>query len=122
MCVAAPLPKLIKMGKFSPAGSGNRLPARPGQSPRRQMVYNAELSVVVMNVEAAILDVRKLTEGQGGYLQKLDGNYMILRVSANKLAMIVDAVSKLGKITRKRIDCQDVTEEMVDLDIRHRQP
>ena len=53
-----------------------------------------------------------------GYVQHIRNNYTVLRIKSNQLENAVDAVSKLGTVTRKNINAQDVTEEHMDYQIR----
>ena len=48
----------------------------------RKVIYSAGLSVVVVDVPAAVEETRKLAEGMGGYADRVTNNSVTLRVPA----------------------------------------
>lgn len=88
------------------------------ESPQRQMIYNATLQVVVPDIALSLKAIEQSAQSLGGYLQQLGGDSITVRVPAARLAEAMAAAEKLGQVTQRNIQGQDITEEMHDLQIR----
>ena len=86
----------------------------------RLMTYDATLRVVVQNIARAMESLKAMTGNLKGYVQGMADNSITLRVPASRLNDAIEQVGKLGEITSRNIQGDDVTEEMTDLDIRLR--
>lgn len=86
----------------------------------RLMTYDATLCVVVQNVARAMESLKSMTGNLKGYMQSMSENSISLRIPAARLNDAFEEVGKLGEITARTIKGDDVTEEMMDLDIRLR--
>ena len=84
----------------------------------RKILYTADLSIIVEDIDSTISNLKLIANSHQGYVQHIRNNYTVLRIKSNQLENAVDAVSKLGTVTRKNINAQDVTEEHMDYQIR----
>ena len=84
------------------------------------MTYDATLRVVVQNIAGAMESLKAMTSNLKGYMQGMSENSITVRVPAARLNDAFEQVGKLGEITSRTIKGDDVTEEMMDLDIRLR--
>lgn len=90
------------------------------QASERLMTYDATLRVVVQNVAGALESLKAMAANLKGYMQSMSENSITLRVPAARLNDAMTEVGKLGEITTRTLKGDDVTEEMMDLDIRLR--
>ncbi len=89
-------------------------------APERLMTYDVTLRVVVQNIAGAVESLKLMTSTLKGYMQSMQENTLIVRIPAARLNDALEQVGKLGEITSRTIKGTDVTEEMMDLDIRVR--
>ncbi len=85
---------------------------------QRQVIYSAQLGMVVEQLAPGLQAVRKIAEGSGGYLQSMDDNSISVRVPAGKFNAVLKQIEDLGSVINRRVKGQDVTEELHDLDVR----
>jgi hypothetical protein len=84
----------------------------------RLIMYDATLHVVVTDAGAALSAIRTMAANLGGYMQSLTGNAIVLRIPGPRLNEAIGQVERMGELTLRQITGTDVTEEMLDLDIR----
>lgn len=87
-------------------------------SAKRSVIYSAVLQVVVSNLQAALEQVNAMATSTGGYLQEQNGETITIRVPATKFDETIARISKLGEVVGKQIKASDITEEMLDIQIR----
>jgi len=95
----------------------------------RKIIRNADVGLVVKDVEAAFSSISSIATGLGGYVagsslgqagDTLRGT-VTLRVPASSFDQAMTQIKQLGvKVQRENISSQDVTEEYADLDARVR--
>ncbi len=85
---------------------------------RREVIYTGDLRVVVVSITEANRSVQSLAERAGGYLQESDSHSITVRVPAPKFESTLDQIAKLGEEVDRSIAASDVTEEVLDLNIR----
>ena len=90
----------------------------PDQSTQREVVYSAGLRIVVVSTTGAMNSVNSLAREVGGHLQESDARSITIRVPAGQFDSCVEQISKLGEVVDRAIKASDVTEQMLDLDIR----
>lgn len=85
---------------------------------QREVIRTAELDIEVDDVEQVGAEVRRRSEGVGGYLQQENayrtGTTMTVRVPAAKLDQVLGELSGLGRVTSRSQQTQDVTDQLVD--------
>jgi hypothetical protein len=114
-------------GATAPAGVGSRPSAAAEQEPAsasvaavevRRVIYTGTFDVVVPDVEKAVRATRKMAEQMTGYVQKMTGDTIVIRVPAEKFDEAVVSLGQLGTITQREVNAQDVTEDYEDLALR----
>ena len=85
---------------------------------RRIVIYNAAFRVVVAEVVDAIKKTEALADELGGYVQSINGDSITIRVPVRNYQDAVARVEKLGRVSHRELEAQDVTEEFVDLQAR----
>lgn len=122
---AAVAPGVAKAEPAPPGGAREQSPS-PGQQPSaevgRALVKTAQLSIEVKDLDAASRQVRTAAAGAGAFLTEeksgTGGSWLTLRVPADKLDGLIDAVVPIGKVTNRSAQVVDATEQLVDLDSR----
>ena len=84
----------------------------------REVIYTADLSVVVVSIEQSTRAVQSLAEKIGRYLQQSDSTSITVRVPAPKFESTIEQIATLGEVVDRSIVASDVTEEVLDLNIR----
>lgn len=96
---------------------------------QRKVISTANLEIKVKSASQAADDLARLAAGAGGFVQSssmsvvgADGRMaeMVLRVPAERFEAFLTTVGGLGKVLRREINGQDVTEEYVDNQARLR--
>ncbi len=93
----------------------------PGQGAdvaRREVIYTADLEVIVVSADQASRTVRSMAESAGGHLQESDSQSITIRVPASKFDYAIEQITSLGEVVERSITASDVGEEMLDLGIR----
>lgn len=85
---------------------------------QRQIIYTATLQVVVPDISSALSSFQNMTKTLGGYLDRLSEDSITVRVPAGSFQDLIAAAEKLGTVTGRNVQAQDITEEMHDLQIR----
>ena len=68
--------------------------------------------------DGAIEALRRSVDAAGGYISSLQGQQAVLRVPADRFEAVMRDVAALGFVTDRQISANDVTAELVDLEIR----
>lgn len=92
----------------------------------RSVIRTAELSIVVDDVEAAAAEAVAVAQRTGGFQASghLDlaadepTGAVVVRVPSAAFAETLDALARLGEVADQRIDSEDVTGAVVDLESR----
>jgi Domain of unknown function (DUF4349) len=108
-----------------------RAPSQPQQQQQvepvqRQIIYSANLSVTVPDVNKAADDATAAARDAGGSVsadqRTLDNDRSIatltLRVPSTAFTSTVERVAKLGTEVSRSVQSQDVTENLIDVDAR----
>lgn len=88
------------------------------QAVARQVIYSAALRVVVVSAADALRSVRAFAEQADGYLQESDARSITVRVPAAQFDAVLERVEALGEVVERSVKASDVTEQMLDLNIR----
>ena len=86
----------------------------------RKVIYTGHYTVDVFEVKEAQKALVGFVQEQGGYLQQLSGNTVVLRIPAEKFEAIEPRLDKLGRVddALTSVRAQDVTEEYLDVELR----
>jgi hypothetical protein len=99
-----------------PPPSGDKTPA--GRGP--VLIYTATLTMAVFQVERGLKDVEELARELGGFLAHRSNDAITVRVPAGRFHETLARLEKLGDITHRQLDAQDITQEYLDLEVRLR--
>ncbi|MGW1935302.1 DUF4349 domain-containing protein [Streptomyces goshikiensis] len=113
------------------AGAGAAAPAAPkdGQQPavRPHVIRTATLGIETPDAQKALAAARTATEGAGGYVgnestkRGADGRMtstLTLRVPGERFDSVLGAMEGSGKLLNRKVEAQDVTEKVADVDSR----
>ncbi|MCO6481049.1 MAG: DUF4349 domain-containing protein [Phaeodactylibacter sp.] len=84
----------------------------------RKALYFAYLTLVVENPDSAGRQIERIAEKYNGYVNEIGSYRAIIRVESGQLDAAIADIEALGKLRRKNILGQDVTEEYQDYQIR----
>jgi hypothetical protein len=87
---------------------------------QRVVVYTAGYRIVVKDVPEAIHTMEQMAETLGGYVQRIDGDQITIRVPAEHFEETASRVENLGRVAYRNLEATDTTEEYVDLQARLR--
>ncbi len=82
------------------------------------LIYTANLSLAVFQVEPGLDAVERVARDVGGYLSSRQDNSITIRVPRDRFDDAIGRIEKLGDVTHRDIKAQDVTDEFVDLQAR----
>lgn len=119
--VASPAPKPApadgaNQGEPEPAVAEPDKPDDHG----RQIIYTATMEIGVYNVKEAMKVAEALPERFGGWIHSRSEGYLTIKIPAKNLKPAMNELGKLGNVTSRNLQAQDVTAEYVDLDTRIR--
>jgi Domain of unknown function (DUF4349) len=120
----APLP--------APTGGSGEQPGDPNQAPgrveptQRSIIYTGTMSVRVENVQDAANRAADVALGMGGLVgadrrtlnSESSEAHITLRVPADRFEAALDALAALGTEESRAVQTEDVTETVLDLDVR----
>ena len=104
------------MARIGPALEATTLP--PDAAPGRLVIYSADLRLVVVSVLEASESILMVAKEAGGWLQASDASSITVRVPAETFERVLARYALLGEVVGRDVRAADVTEEMLDLDIR----
>ena len=84
----------------------------------RKVLFSAFLALTVENLDSAGHQIGKIAEQYNGYVQEAGTYRAVIRVESGQLDDAIADIAALGKLHRKNITGQDVTEEYQDYQIR----
>lgn len=101
----------------------------------REIITSVELTMSTSNVRKTTDDIRRLAQASGGAVYRSDvsvedelvdgtvpgGGQIVIRIPPQDLDGLIEDLDGAGLVTRVSQDSEDVTEQLVDLDIRIRQ-
>ncbi len=91
---------------------------RPAEKLARQMIFNADIYLLVDSISSTLDIILAESEKAKGYMQSMDSRNIVVRIPADKFKGFILQLGILGKITDKNIRGQDVTDKMMDINIR----
>ncbi len=86
----------------------------------RIVVYSAAYRIVVKNVEGALEEAERVADKYNGYVKRIDGSEITIRVQVHHYEQAIAAVEALGQVTHRQQEAADVTDQYVDLEARLR--
>ncbi|HDI74069.1 MAG TPA: DUF4349 domain-containing protein [Candidatus Korarchaeota archaeon] len=93
----------------------------------RMIIYVAQISMEVGDVEYAANQIQSIAERAGGFVQRISitgelkkSGVITIRVPQDKFYEVIRQIERLGNVTDKQISGEDVTEQYIDLEARLR--
>lgn len=114
-------PKQAPQEEPSGAKTGNNAPSNGLDDPSRKspiLIYRAEFSLSVYEVEKSLDAVEGFTKEHGGYLSRRDDRSITVRVPAAKFQDLVAQIEKVGDVLHRDVVSEDVTAEYRDLEVQ----
>ncbi len=92
----------------------------------RRVVSTSNLSLEVTDVESAIVQVRGIAEGLGGFVQQLSSSggpenqraSVTIRVPQPDFFTALELIEALGEVQSRNVGSEDVSEQFIDLEAR----
>jgi hypothetical protein len=84
----------------------------------RMLIYSGQVRVEVAQPDDVMAAFREQVAAWGGHLQSQVDRTLVVRVPAEHFEEAFEWVSKQGRVLSEARRVQDITEEMIDLDIR----
>lgn len=113
----APSPAGAKSGGETPQGQPQATAADPARhSPI--LIYTANFTMSVFEVEKSLEAVDRLAHDAGGYLARRDDHSITVRVPAAKFQAVIAAIEKVGDVLHRNVVSEDVTAEFRDLEVQ----
>jgi hypothetical protein len=101
------------------------VPARaegpPVTSPARSravLLYTAQVTMAVFDVQPGLRAIEALAREVGGYPARQSANGITIRIPAARFDETLERLEKLGDVTARQVEAEDVTAEYVDLEMR----
>src|SRR5690606_20234336 len=94
------------------------VPETPAET--RYLVYTAQMTVSVFDLDRARTEAEHIPDHFGGYLSQLGDDVLVLRLPSAQLRPAMDTLGKLGIVESRSLTAQEVTAEFVDLESRIR--
>jgi hypothetical protein len=127
----APMRSAPNAKSASPQGAPAATTAAPGSTaPTSQqgagedskrspiLIYRAEFTMSVFDVQKSLEGVAALASQHGGYLARRDDRSITVRVPASRFDEVVTALGALGDVLHRNVVSEDVTAEFRDLEVQ----
>ncbi len=102
-----------------PAVGANAAPVAAAVAERAPiLIYTAQISMAVFEVNASLGRVEAIGRELGGFLAKRDDQSITVRVPAAVFDEAVKRIEGVGDMLHRNVTAEDVTEEFRDLEIR----
>ncbi|WP_338790751.1 DUF4349 domain-containing protein [Bernardetia sp. MNP-M8] len=85
---------------------------------KRKILYSANLNLISALPDSINPQLERITEKYDGYVGRLSTTETTIRIKSEYFETVVKEIEKLGKVTRKNIYGNDVTEQYWDAQIR----
>jgi hypothetical protein len=82
------------------------------------LVYTANVTMAVFEVNASLARIEELARELGGFLAKRTDNAITIRVPAQRFDEALKRVEAAGDMIHRNVTAEDVTEEFRDLEVR----
>jgi hypothetical protein len=82
------------------------------------LIYTAQITLAVFQVNASLGQVEALGRELGGFLARRDDNSITIRIPVNRFDEAVKRIENIGDMLHRNVVAEDVTEEFRDLEVR----
>jgi hypothetical protein len=101
-----------------PQAQGVQKGTEPLETEEPLVVYTGFLKLRVKRLLEAVDEITKITEDQGGYIESLTRQVIVVRVPAKDFDEVIKTFASVGELLERRIKALDVTEQFTDLGAR----
>lgn len=105
--------KSVRFGDESIVDSKNKQ-----EDLKRMILYNATMDIKVKNTDSALVRLKEIAVRHDGYAMNLGSYSATIRVKSAMLNAAIEDIAAIGKVERKNIYGEDVTEQFYDFTIR----
>lgn len=108
-------PAAPRSAKEAPQGGQSAL--EPNRDPSR-IIYTARITLAVYQVDQGLATVETIARDHNGFLALRRDREITVRVPRDKFEASLAAIERIGDVLHRDVTAQDVTDELVDLEIR----
>jgi hypothetical protein len=84
----------------------------------RHIVYTAQMTVAVFNLEDSLHKAESLPDQYGGYISNMTENQLVLRIPSKNLRKVMAELGEYGNVEHRTLRAMDVTAEFTDIESR----
>lgn len=111
--------RMREAGLMRPGDGADMAEVRPD----RMLIWKADMSLEVRNINNAVTEATELAKRQGGFVEQKsdygdDSAKLTLRIPAKAFKTALSDMETLGTVTRRDIEGEDVTEQYIDIEAR----
>ncbi len=109
--------------RSAPGDALAAMPQAESADQSRMLIWRAWLSLEVASVSNAVSGIIDVAKQSGGYVENRSDSgderaNVTLRVPVDSLKPAMTSLESIGKVTRRSVSSEDVTEQYVDIDAR----
>ncbi len=112
----------VALGQVAPAPQPDQSEKKSAAlEPNRdasKIIYTARVTMAVYQVDQGLGAVEKIARDQGGFLANKRDREITVRVPRDRFDVTLAAIDQLGDVLHRDVAAQDVTDELVDLEVR----
>ena len=92
--------------------------AEQSTAAQRLLHYSADVTLLVSQLNKAIENAMHVAETYQGYVERIDGNSVIMQVPAQRFDEALAAAEAMGKVLEKRVATDDISDAYYDSELR----
>lgn len=97
---------------------GGQQKAYPKEVDQRKVIYNANVNLTSKNPDSTVVMLQNVANKYEGYALNIGTKKSVIRVKSNYLKKALEEIYANGKITRKNVTGDDISERYNDLEIK----
>jgi hypothetical protein len=105
---------------LNPPSTQPKQVANDGVESGQMLIYTANLTMAVYQVEQGLAAVEKIAHDLGGYLATRTDRTITIRVPRAQFETALKMIEPAGDVVHREIKAEDVTDEFFDLEVRLR--
>ena len=105
-------------GAVAPAGTAGATQAATVAARGTLLVYTANLTLAIFEVQPALKAIETLAQELGGYMASQSNQAITVRVPVERFHDAMASLEKLGDIIDRQVQAEDVTQEFFDQEVR----
>ncbi len=105
-------------GGSNPRGGEPQSTTRAGEEAAPMLIYTASVSMTVERPTESIDQAVELVTGAGGFLAQRNDTTVTLRVPSAHFREMLTRLERLGDVTHREVQAEDVSEQFHDLEVQ----